>query len=93
MASRGDGRPPYFTVVRIVAAAAAHWQMIDGTTTADLMELPLDRFCNRVVEWVRSRMTTDKFELWLFQLETPPIDAEVDEVEEMRRFRETMGKV
>jgi hypothetical protein len=57
------------------------------------MALPLDRFLNRVVEWVRSRMTQSAFDLWLFQIDTPPITAEVDEVEEMRRFRETMSKI
>lgn len=67
--------------------------MIDGTSPDDLMALPLDRFCNRVVEWVRSRLSPERFDAWIFQIETPPIDAEFDEVAEMERFRKTMAKL
>jgi hypothetical protein len=67
--------------------------MIDGSTPDDLMALPIDRFCNRIIDWVRSRMTETKFDLWLFQIETPPSGAEVDEVAEMERFRATMAGV
>ncbi len=67
--------------------------MIDGTTLDDLLMLPLDRFCNRIVEWVRSRMKPEQFDSWVFEIETPPIDAEVDEIAEMERFRKTMAKI
>ncbi len=67
--------------------------MIDGTTLDDLLMLPLDRFCNRIVEWVRSRTKPEQFDAWIFEIETPPIDAEVDEIAEMERFRKTMAQI
>lgn len=45
---------------------------MDGTTTEDMMDLPLDRFLNRVMAWIRERMTDQAWRGFVFRLEVPP---------------------
>lgn len=46
--------------------------MLDGTTVEDLLDLPIDRFCNRVYAWLRSRMRTVDFQAFEAALHRPP---------------------
>ena len=52
-------RPPYETVVRIVAYAERYWAEIDGEAASrgtDYLSLPIDRFLNAVQWWVLQRV-------------------------------------
>ena len=46
--------------------------MIDGTETEDILNLPLDRFLNRVIAWLRPRFSEGDWRNLRFQLEVPP---------------------
>lgn len=52
--------------------AATNWERLDGSSDIDLMHLPLDRFCNRVLAWVSERMKPEQYRHLLFQIEVPP---------------------
>lgn len=52
--------------------AATNWEMMDGTSSEDLLELPPDRFCNRVVAWMKARMKTTDFQAFEAALHRPP---------------------
>jgi hypothetical protein len=52
--------------------AATNWTTLDGSSEEDLMRLPLDRFCNRVLAFVSSRMKPEQYRHLLFQIDVPP---------------------
>jgi hypothetical protein len=54
------------------------------------MALPLDRFCNRIVEWFKARMTESNFQGWMMRVELPP-PGEADDEEMTRAFLSTQA--
>jgi hypothetical protein len=50
----------------------AHWETIDGSVDDDVLVLPLDRFCNRMLAWFQTRMKQSDYDSWLMRLQTPP---------------------
>lgn len=50
---------------------------MDGHTPDDMMALPLDRFLNRVVAWLRDRMKPSEWQSYEFRLHLPPPGEEV----------------
>lgn len=62
-------RPPYVALVRLCSYAERYWAAIDGEADEDIIQLPLDRFCNKVQWWVTQRVKdVDHF---LAELERP----------------------
>ena len=57
----------------MIQAAEVNWEMMDGTTAEDLLELPLDRFCNRVLTFMRAHMSQSEWASFQFRLDLPPI--------------------
>ena len=47
--------------------------MIDGMQSEDLLRLPLDRFCNRVLYFMRSNMARSEWSSFEFRLNLPPL--------------------
>ena len=45
---------------------------MDGTSETDMMALPLDRFLNRVLQWLRARMTDKDWRSFESRLHRPP---------------------
>jgi hypothetical protein len=56
--------------------AATNWTALDGSTDLDLMRLPLDRFCNRVMAFAGERMKPEQYRHLVFQIDVPPPGAE-----------------
>lgn len=55
--------------------------MLDGTSTDDLLALPLGRFCNRVMAWLQARMTRQAYEAFAYRANMPPPHAIADSAE------------
>lgn len=52
--------------------AAENWERVDGSTDMDVLKLPLDRFCNRVLAWARSLVPPREWSAFQFRLDLPP---------------------
>jgi hypothetical protein len=67
-------RPPYEVALRLCFIAGERWAEIDGEAAlkgADLIGLPLDRFCNAIYFWVIQRVEEDDRDMFLARLYEP----------------------
>jgi hypothetical protein len=65
---------------------------MDGVTGFDIMALPLDRFCNFVIQFMRAHMKDTDYIVWRDAIERPPDGVEVEagawsDEEMMRQFQ------
>jgi hypothetical protein len=67
-------RPPYEVALRLCFIAGERWAEIDGEAAlqgANLIGLPLDRFCNAIYVWAIQRIDSDGLDEFRARLHEP----------------------
>jgi hypothetical protein len=67
-------RPPYEVALRLCFIAGERWAEIDGEAAlqgANLIGLPLDRFCNAIYVWAIQRIEDDDRDMFMARLYEP----------------------